>query len=93
LTGGIIESENQFQKGPMIVCICRRVSDRTVRAAIADGATTVGDVASACGAGSGCGACCEQIAEMIADHRDSERCSRGVLRVLSPYLSPAGETA
>jgi bacterioferritin-associated ferredoxin len=77
----------------MIVCICRRVSDRTVRAVIADGAVTLGDVASACGAGSGCGACCEQICEMIEEQRAGVHCSRQSLKVLSPYLAPAGEPA
>ena len=77
----------------MIVCICRRVSDRTVRAVIADGATTPGEVAAACGAGSGCGACCEQICEMIDERRVGEHCSRRGLKVLSPYLAPAGEPA
>ncbi|HKA89404.1 MAG TPA: (2Fe-2S)-binding protein [Haliangiales bacterium] len=95
MTRGIFESEIQIQEGlpHMIVCICRRITERTVRAAIAEGATTAGDVAAACGAGSGCGMCCEQICEMIAEHRAGERCPRGALRVLSPYLQPAGETA
>ena len=41
----------------MILCLCRGVSDRTVEAAIADGACTVAQIEGACGAGGDCGAC------------------------------------
>lgn len=53
----------------MIVCICRAVSDRTVRAAIAAGAATVKQVGQACGAGTCCGACRPQLYKLIADAR------------------------
>ena len=49
----------------MIVCICRAVCDRTIRATIAAGARTVHEVATACRAGTSCGSCKEQIAELI----------------------------
>lgn len=41
----------------MILCSCKNVSDRTVRAAIAQGATTVEAVAEATQAGTECGSC------------------------------------
>jgi NAD(P)H-nitrite reductase large subunit len=36
---------------PLIVCICRTVSDRTLRSAISAGASTVDDLAASCRAG------------------------------------------
>jgi bacterioferritin-associated ferredoxin len=41
----------------MFVCACKRVSDRTVEAAIASGADTVDEVGARCGAGIRCGGC------------------------------------
>jgi bacterioferritin-associated ferredoxin len=41
----------------VIVCVCRRVSDRAVGAAIDAGARTVEDVARVTGAGTSCGCC------------------------------------
>jgi bacterioferritin-associated ferredoxin len=51
----------------MIVCICRGVSDRTVKRAIEDGAESVAAVGRACGAGTDCGSCHLQIAGQIAE--------------------------
>lgn len=45
----------------MIVCLCHGVRDRDIDAAISEGATTVGEVGRACGAGTGCGACIPDI--------------------------------
>jgi bacterioferritin-associated ferredoxin len=41
----------------MVVCHCKAVSDRTVDAAIASGATTVSEITARCTAGGGCGGC------------------------------------
>ena len=71
----------------MIVCICRRVSENTIRAAIRDGAETIDAVGSACRAGTGCGACHETICEMIAEQQAD--CPRVRLKVVSPYLQTA----
>ncbi|MCI0670416.1 MAG: (2Fe-2S)-binding protein [Myxococcaceae bacterium] len=65
----------------MIVCICRVVSDRTIRAAIQEGASTVHQVAMACRAGTVCGGCRPQIAELIAESRGG---------VCSPVTAPEG---
>ena len=79
-------------KNKMIVCICRRVPETTVRTAIQDGARTIEEVTRACRAGSGCGSCHVMIEEMISEHAD---CPRVRLTVLSPYLqaATAGESA
>jgi bacterioferritin-associated ferredoxin len=41
----------------VIVCICRRVNERAVAAAIAEGHTTPAQLGQACGAGTECGGC------------------------------------
>ena len=51
----------------MIVCHCRVVSDRDVRAAIEQGAGDLCGVAAACGAGSRCGGCLPELRRMLAD--------------------------
>lgn len=53
----------------MIVCLCQAVSDRTIRKAARDGASSVGEVKRACGAGTGCGACCAAIGELVREER------------------------
>ncbi len=63
----------------MIVCVCRRVSDHQIRAAIEGGARTVAEVAACCRAGTGCGACHEAIRDLI----DREDCERAAPRVVS----------
>jgi bacterioferritin-associated ferredoxin len=41
----------------MIVCLCKGVSCKTVRASIAQGAASVEEIGAACGAGTDCGGC------------------------------------
>jgi bacterioferritin-associated ferredoxin len=57
----------------MIVCLCRGVSDRAVRAAIRAGAETEEQVAELCGAGSGCGGCGPTISELLEAERGPRR--------------------
>ena len=49
----------------MLICSCKAVSERTVRAAIADGAGTIEDVGRRCGAGTQCGGCHLLIEELL----------------------------
>jgi bacterioferritin-associated ferredoxin len=51
----------------MLVCLCKGVSDRIVRLAVASGATTVDGVGARCGAGTDCGGCRHAIQDMIED--------------------------
>jgi bacterioferritin-associated ferredoxin len=91
----------KFRNGPlMIVCICKVVSDRTIRQAVHDGARSVEAVTLATRAGSCCGSCRPQIAEMvqaIAAEGCTAPCSdcpRAKIEVASPaYLDPVGEAA
>ncbi len=57
----------------MIVCSCRRVSDRTVGALAASGARTVEDVARATGAGTDCGCCVEAVARVLGENAAPSR--------------------
>ena len=51
----------------MLVCLCKGVSDRVVRLAVASGATTVDGVGACCGAGTDCGGCRHAIQDLIED--------------------------
>jgi assimilatory nitrate reductase catalytic subunit len=53
----------------MIVCICAGISERELRAVIADGATTMKQIERRCGAGSGCGACRPLVRECLRECR------------------------
>lgn len=50
----------------MIICHCRRVSDRKIRRLVASGADDVDDIGTRCGAGTVCGGCVLSIAEIVA---------------------------
>jgi bacterioferritin-associated ferredoxin len=49
----------------VIVCHCRAVSDRVIRASIRDGATTVEAVSASTGAAECCGGCEPMVSEIL----------------------------
>jgi bacterioferritin-associated ferredoxin len=51
----------------MVVCSCRAVTDRAVRAAVAAGATQLAEVIATCAAGAGCGGCWPRLERMLAE--------------------------
>ena len=51
----------------MIVCHCRAVSDRIIRAAIREGASTVDVVSAETGANSCCGGCEPTVARILEE--------------------------
>jgi bacterioferritin-associated ferredoxin len=51
----------------MYTCICERVRECDVRAAIQRGARTEESIGEACGAGTNCGTCLDRICELIDD--------------------------
>ena len=51
----------------MYACLCRAVSERNVRAAVAEGANTVAQVRAACGAGTGCGGCLPSLRRLLRE--------------------------
>lgn len=50
----------------MYVCICARVRECELRAAIRAGARTEDAVGEACGAGTGCGTCLDRVEDLIS---------------------------
>jgi bacterioferritin-associated ferredoxin len=57
----------------MYVCICAAVTEAELRSCISAGADTVEDVGDACGAGTGCGTCLDQVDTfLLAAHSPSE---------------------
>lgn len=67
----------------MIVCHCRRVTDRQIRKMVQEGATSVGQVARACGAATGCGGCATIVHEIVQD----ELGRAAVETITSPLLA------
>ena len=51
---------------PVIVCHCNAITDREIRRAVRNGATTLREVSRACGAASGCGGCVETVLEIVS---------------------------
>lgn len=49
----------------MILCVCKGVSDKKVRAVMDEGCKTVKEVGSACSAGTDCGICARAIHDML----------------------------
>ena len=49
----------------MLVCHCRRVSDREIRAFVRKGTRSVRDVCRSSGAGSRCGGCMPLVRELV----------------------------
>ncbi len=56
----------------MFVCICARVRECEVRAAIRFGARSEDAVGDACGAGTGCGTCLDRIEEMLCEESGAD---------------------
>ncbi len=52
----------------MIVCVCRAVGERQLRAVVERGACTLEAVERACGAGGDCGTCQPEIVALIVRH-------------------------
>jgi bacterioferritin-associated ferredoxin len=55
----------------MIVCVCAGVSERKLRAVIADGATTMREIERRCGAGAGCGSCRPAVRQCLRESREA----------------------
>jgi bacterioferritin-associated ferredoxin len=62
----------------MLLCLCKGVSDRVVRLAVANGAGTIDGVAARCGAGTDCGACRPMIHELI-EEAETERAASAAM--------------
>ncbi len=70
----------------MYVCLCRAVTDRTVRKAVAKGAGSVDDLAASCGAGAHCGGCHDELERLLCEHAGD--CDRELVDVGVPAGAP-----
>lgn len=52
----------------MWVCLCKGVTDRQVRSAVARGARTPLEISARCRAGSGCGGCLPEVCRILTDY-------------------------
>jgi bacterioferritin-associated ferredoxin len=50
----------------VIICSCKAVTDRTVDAVVASGATSLCSIADKCGAGARCGGCWPELERRLA---------------------------
>lgn len=53
----------------MILCLCEAVTERAMRDAVRDGATTVGQVARRTRAATGCGSCACDLKRVILEEQ------------------------
>ncbi|HEY6101427.1 MAG TPA: (2Fe-2S)-binding protein [Anaeromyxobacter sp.] len=73
----------------MIVCLCKVVSDRAIRAAREAGARTTEAVAATTGAGTGCGCCHGTIAKILVEPCRPVPCADCPNRTGAPETVPA----
>lgn len=56
----------------MYVCICHAVTDKQIRAAAENGASSVADLSATLGVAAGCGCCADLAAAVLADAKTSK---------------------
>ena len=74
----------------MIVCVCKNVSDRQIRAAMADGATTVRALRNELAVSTCCGKCAPEVKRMV-DNQDMTLAAQ-VVSSAQESVRGAGET-
>jgi bacterioferritin-associated ferredoxin len=62
----------RVQNTPMIICVCKSVSDRHIRSAVKDGATTLRDLTRELGLGTCCGKCVPEARATLSATLDSQ---------------------
>jgi bacterioferritin-associated ferredoxin len=67
----------------MYVCLCKGVSERTVKSCIREGARTLKQVGMACGAGTDCGACRGVLRDLLEEYGEEHE------HVHLPMVAPA----
>jgi len=60
-----------YDLNAMYVCICNRITDHQIRAAVADGAGSLRNVCAQLSIGNGCGRCLQTTDDIIAEQRQT----------------------
>ena len=68
----------------MFVCICAAVSDRQIKEAVREGASSLDHLAACLGVGTGCGCCREMAQELLAETAAMPVHSRELSRLAAP---------
>jgi bacterioferritin-associated ferredoxin len=68
----------------MIVCVCRRVSDRQIREAVADGAHSLECLQMDLGVATQCGRCTDCASRVLCDARDAGVHQQHVVTIARP---------
>ncbi|HEX9775082.1 MAG TPA: (2Fe-2S)-binding protein [Actinomycetota bacterium] len=63
------------------MCLCRLVTDATIRCALENGARTFGDLARRCDVGKVCGSCRPAVEELLAAYCEKNGIERRSYRV------------
>ena len=71
----------------MIVCICKVVSDRHIRAAVKGGATRLTDLSRETGLGTCCGKCLPEARRALADSLRLRHADQGSRQEACPYFA------
>lgn len=71
----------------MIVCICKAVSDKTIRRSVGEGVSTLRELSRELGVGTCCGKCVPQAREVLAQAVENRPIKLADL--VSPSLMPA----
>lgn len=66
---GVDTGDREEEKPPMLVCHCKRITDRQIRAAVQDGASSLQDVARKSGAALSCGGCARSLRAVVRSER------------------------
>ena len=72
----------------MIVCVCRRVSDRQIREAVAEGAVSLECLQFELGVATQCGSCADCASRILCEARSTSAANLPVVR-----LHPAKQAA
>jgi bacterioferritin-associated ferredoxin len=62
----------EWEQSPVVVCLCKGVSDKKIRWLVQNGASSLREVMQSCQAGSDCGACVCQVREIIEQTRNED---------------------
>lgn len=70
----------------MYVCICANVTDRQIKQAVREGASSLDDLAVQLGVGTGCGCCREMAREVLEAALDDASVTAAPIAMLAPMI-------